>query len=86
MIKTFIICEICSELLIKPIVLEKNYLEYSFTKFLSHCFMNETFSNKNFDNNDDNKRNCFHENIVRVFEVGEIFVKVFFNIFIKKLI
>lgn len=72
-IKTYIQCNNCSLKLTKEKQLEKEYLEYSFTRFLSHFFESKITKNSN-DKFLKTEFTCSHTSKNRVFQYGEYLV------------
>lgn len=72
-IKTYIQCNDCSLKLTKEKQLEKEYLEYSFTRFLSHFFESKMTKQAN-DKFLKTEFTCSHTSKKRVFQYGEYLV------------
>jgi len=76
--KTFIACECCGFKLTEEKPLEKGYLEYSFTRFLSHFFANSLKKTKIEDfpieSSPESLKKCQHLLRKRVFQYGEFMI------------
>ena len=76
--KTYLACESCSCKLTEDKGLDRGYLEYSFTRFLSHFFVTSGRKPKNLDNasenSPDNLKKCPHSSRKRVFQYGEFMI------------
>lgn len=76
--KTYLACKSCSCKLTEDKGLDRGYLEYSFTRFLSHFFVSTGRKPKNLDNfgenSPDNLKKCPHTSRKRVFQYGEFMI------------
>ena len=79
--KTYLTCEMCGVKLTEEKQLEKPYLEYSFTRFLSHFFVETEKILKASTKDDDvsdqtrpNLKKCGHFSKKRVFQYGEFLI------------